>query len=501
MTSLIPSELIWNRFDLTSKEYPASVAVRTPQAALTFAELSSGAIQLSEWLRDRISSRALVAHSLSNSISFAPAFLGLCRNNAIIPMLSPKYRESEVRAIIASLPIEHILTSPSQAAMLAKIIDLREGSVVTCDGACEQLALVSIDRTKFPPTDIDRALLAQAAIIKLTSGSTGVPKGVVLTAKNVLASSKIVCDTLGLNTGDHIVCPVPLFHSYGFDLGLLPVLTAGATLVPSDLFVPRILLRELADPRTKVFLGVPSMYQALVDAAGIVPDLSHIKYLLSCTAPLNPSLIQAFREKFGLSICQHYGSSETGGATIHDPSQVAAHEHAVGRAMSGVTIALVNKSGQHVPAGDDGEVVVSSDAVSPGYIIGAPSDRQVLTGGKYHTSDLGHLSPDGFLTLKGRIDQLVNIGGLKVSPLEVQQVLELHPSVREVAVLGIRDAQGSETLVAVVSLKTLESESVLLEHCRRLLAEYKVPRRITIMADLPRGGTGKIQIRCEDLQV
>lgn len=501
MTSLTSSEQIWNSFGHSSKEYPASVAVRTPQAALTFAELSSAAIQLSEWLRDRTSSRALVAHSLPNSISFAPSFLGLCRNNAIIPMLSPKYRESEVTAIIASLPIEHILTSPSQAAVLAKVIDLGRCSVVTYDGAYEPLALVSIDRTKFPPVDIDQKLLNQAAIIKLTSGSTGVPKGVVLTPENVLASSRIVCDTLGLNPGGHIVCPVPLFHSYGFDLGLLPMLTAGATMISNDLFVPRMLLRELADPLTKVFLGVPSMYQALVDAAGIVPDLSHIKYLLSCTAPLNPSLIQAFREKFGLNICQHYGSSETGGATIHDPSQVAAHEHAVGRAMSGVTIELMNESGQLVPAGDEGEVVISSDAVSPGYIIGAPADRHVLTGGKYYTSDLGHITPDGFLTLRGRIDQLINIGGHKVSPLEVQQVLEQHPSVREVAVLGIRDAHGGETLIAAVSLKTLESESVLLEHCRRLLAEYKVPRRITIMADLPRGGTGKVQLRYEDLQV
>lgn len=501
MNPQLSSALIWEQFAHTRTGCAATVAIRTSQPGMTFDDLATAANRVADWLSSRISTRSVVAHTFPNSISFAPTFLGLCKINAIIPLLSPKYRDSEVIAAIGALPIEYILTTPVHANTLARISDLGVATTQNFEAAHEKLSLVCIDRARYATAQFDQGLLSQSAVIKLTSGSTGMPKGVALTPGNVLASARIVCETLGLKPGDHIVCPVPLFHSYGFDLGLLPMLTAGATLIPSDLFVPRMLLRELADARTKVFLGVPSMYQALVDAPGVVPDLSHIKYLLSCTAPLNPSLIQAFREKFGLNICQHYGSSETGGATLHDPSQVVAREHAVGRAMTGVTIELIDRQGQTVPIGQEGEVVISSDAVSPGYVVGAPIDRQVLVDGKYYTSDLGQISSDGFLTLMGRIDKLINIGGLKVSPLEVQQVLERHPSVREAAVLGVRDDPGNESLLAAVSLRSAESEATLLDHCRQSLAEYKVPRRIVILADLPRGATGKVQIRQEDLLV
>jgi long-chain acyl-CoA synthetase len=499
MTSLISSELLWQEFVRQTAPHGASTAVCCSQNELSFVQVAEFANRIADWLQPRVSARALVAHSLPNVTSFAPTFLALCRLGAIIPMLSPKYREAEIQQIFSLLPIEHVVTTPQQAQILAKILPATDIFEFALPGLSESVALLTCERLSQDTIDLDTDLMNQAAIIKLTSGSTGTPKGVVLTAKNVLASAQIVCRTLGVQPGDRIVSPVPMFHSYGFDLGLLPMITAGAAVSPSDLFVPRILLRELANPQTRIFLGVPSMYQALVDSTGAVPDLSHIRYLLSCTAPLNPSLIQAFRNKFGVSICQHYGSSETGGATIHSPAHVAVHEDSVGQAMVGVRIELLDADDKPVPVGCEGEVVIASEAVSLGYIIGAPTDRVVLANGQYRTSDIGTMDEDGFLTLRGRIDQLINVGGLKVSPLEVQQVLERHPAVREVAVLGIRDESGSEYLHAAVSLKASASESDLLDHCRQSLAEYKVPRRIDIMSELPRGGTGKIVLKREDL--
>jgi acyl-coenzyme A synthetase/AMP-(fatty) acid ligase len=324
---------------------------------------------------------------------------------------------------------------------------------------------------------------------------------VVLTVANVLAEAENVVATLAITSADRIYAPVPIFHSYGFDLGVLPMLTAGAGLVLRETFVPRRVLAEVADPAVTIFLGVPSIYRTFVETPlATVPDLSHLRYLLSCTAPLRPELIAAFHAKFRMPICQHYGSSETGAVTTHLPDQVLAHPASVGRPMANVQLIIRDKAGTIVPTGGQGEVTVRSKVVAPGYLMGHVEGESRFHADTYRTGDIGSLDSEGFLHLHGRLDDVINVGGLKVSPLEVVQALEAHPAVREASVAGAKNGAGEEYVYAAVTLQGSATESELLQHCRARLSEHKVPRRIDILEEMPRGASGKIKLNPKDVQ-
>jgi acyl-CoA synthetase (AMP-forming)/AMP-acid ligase II len=161
---------------------------------------------------------------------------------------------------------------------------------------------------------------------------------------------------------------------------------------------------------------------------------------------------------------------------------------------------LPTRTGSALPPGAEGEVVVTSDAVARGYVLGAPPGRSPFRAGSFWMGDVGRLDADGFLTVVGRRDALINVGGLKVSPAEVAATLEAHPAVREAGVLGVLGSQGDEVPYAVVALSGTADESELIAHCRAALAEYKVPRRIEIRDELPRTASGKVRLTREDLE-
>jgi long-chain acyl-CoA synthetase len=262
------------------------------------------------------------------------------------------------------------------------------------------------------------------------------------------------------------------------------------------------MLKEMARKDISVYLGVPSMYRFFLETrVDSPPDLSHIRYLLSCTAPLDPQVVEAFHRKFNATICQHYGSSETGGATTHVPSEVLSHSESVGRAMPGVRIRTLDADGNVQPAGAEGEVVVESPAVARKYLMGQEVEPSPLQDGRYLTGDIGRIDKDGYLYVTGRKDKLINVGGLKVSPEEVVRVLESCPAVREAAVTGIREDNNEEIVFAAVTLRSAADENDILEYCHGRLAEYKIPRRIDIREELPRSATGKIRLRPEDMKL
>jgi long-chain acyl-CoA synthetase len=477
-------------------------AVSTSEGALSFAEIFSFADQLAEQLaKAGICEGDTIGLAMPNSLSFVPSFLALLNRSTTIALVSPKYRESELQAIVEGVRPRCFLTTASLARLMANGIRAEKNVVVSLPSLGEELVLLympSSSTLASPRTTIQNA----AALIKFTSGSTGTPKGIALTIDNVLAEAENVVNTLGITPDDCILAPVPIFHSYGFDLGVLSMLYSGARLSIREAFIPRRLLADLASPDVSIFLGVPSMYHIFTETLlPTIPDLSHVRFMLSCTAPLSPDLIDAFFEKFHMPICQHYGSSETGAATNHAPASVLERKDSVGQAMQNVTVRIINDEGQPLPAGEVGEVMVTSRVVAPGYIMGDSAGQARFSANTYKTGDLGFMDSDGFLFLRGRKDDMINVGGLKVSPFEVAQVLQSHSCVREAAVAGVKDAMGEEVVYAVVTLKTPASEQDLLSFCRARLSEYKVPRRIDIVEEMPRGPSGKIKIDIRDVQL
>ncbi|MEW6511265.1 MAG: class I adenylate-forming enzyme family protein [Bacteroidota bacterium] len=503
-THLTPT--VWESFRYRARSFPQRPAVVDETSFLTFAEAFDQAGRLAGTLmKEGIVPGTPVALGLQNSPVFIPAFLALARIPVTVILLSPRYGSSELRTLADRLRIRAVLAMPVRATEIQEAL-----------GDCDLPRPLALDRSMHGLTLLMRtpglngrisispeqeALLSKSALIKTTSGSTGEPKSVAIEAEAVLTEAENVARSLSLGPGHKVLAPVPLTHSYGFDLGVLATLFSGATLEVVETFVPRGTLRKLAGRGTTVFLGVPSMYQLLLDGQkGNATSLAHIPYLLSCTAPLPVRTIHAFHDAFGASICQHYGSSETGAIATHVPSSVMAKPESAGRPIDNVTVSIADESGNGLPCGNEGELIVRSGATASGYVTGAPA-RNPFDGEWYRTGDRGTMDEEGFLFLTGRLDDMINVGGLKVSPQEVVRVLESLPQVREAAVIGRADPSAGQVVYAAVTLNNPATEEDLIRACTERLADYKVPRRIEIRTELPRGPSGKIRFRQEDIRL
>lgn len=494
---------LWTRLASLPHSHSDAPALSDARGRMTFRELYVSAEGLSRNLQDLgVGSNQLVYLSLPNSTDFVVCLLALLKLDAKIALVSPHYRDAELLAMIGHLSPHHVIASSSDVARVEGIKQTEMKWELSHIVNMDDVRILSSPVTQRPDIAGDRDILElyQAlSIIKLSGGTTAAPKAIAMAAENMMSEAGNVVASLGLTSRDGILASVPLYHSYGFDLGVLGSLFSGAQLIIHEHFIPRKTMRALQD-HASVFLGVPSMYRMLLEASlADHPDLSRVRYLLSCTAPLPPSTIDEFYERFGRPICQHYGSSETGAVATHLPGEVLTRKESVGKACHRVTVTVQDESDLTLSAGCRGEIVVTSDAVAIGYLMGKPPGRSRFEGRSFRTGDLGVMDGDGFITLAGRVDGIINVGGFKVSALQVTTVLESHPDVKEAAVLGVPDRFGQEVVYAMVALQRRISEQELREFCQGHLADYEVPRRIDIVDSVPRGPSGKIQLRPEDI--
>jgi acyl-CoA synthetase (AMP-forming)/AMP-acid ligase II len=415
--------------------------------------------------------------ALDPARALLPAFAAAREIGATVVLVPPALGGAELAALADGLAPALLVASAGDAERIATAV-CGTATALAADGL-PPLALIA------RPAGASASHLGGAALVKLSSGSTGAPKAIALTRANIEAEAANVATALGLGAGDRVVAPVSLTHSYGFDLAVLAVLASGAVVEQRPFLSPRRALADMAD--ATVYLGVPAIYRAVAAApVSAPPDLSGARFLLSCTASLSPALIRGFATRFGAAICQHYGSSETGAVANHSPEQVLERPESVGRAIGGVAVRV---------AGDTGELVVEGPAVAAGYALGGPSSASPLAAGSFRTGDLAEIDADGYIRILGRRDAVINVGGHKVSPQEVCEALERHPAVREAAVVGVPDGRGDELVTAAVVLAHAVPDADLIAHCSGELAEHKVPRRIVICDALPVGPTGKLNVQ------
>lgn len=337
------------------------------------------------------------------------------------------------------------------------------------------------------------------AALLYTSGTSGKPKGVMLTAANLSANIQQCVEWAAFTKRDSLLGVLPQFHSFGLTVLTLLPLTVGCKVVYTAKFVPHRILELIRTHRPTAFIGIPSMYNALLNAKSAKPDdFTSLRYLVSGSEPLPESVYQGFREKFNTTINEGYGLTETSPVTNWCRPEDDKRK-AVGRPLPRVEEIIVDpEDGRICGPNEDGEVRIKGPNVMKGYYnLPEETANAFDQNGYFKTGDMGRFDDDGFLYITGRYKEMLIVAGENVFPREIEEVLNAHPSVNASAVIGLNDPARGEVPLAFIELAEGAefNESELRTHCRGSLAGYKVPRDIRVIDKLPRNPTGKIMRR------
>jgi long-chain acyl-CoA synthetase len=288
---------------------------------------------------------------------------------------------------------------------------------------------------------------------------------------------------------------LPLFHIFGLNAGLGVTLKEGATAVLMDRFDPVASLEAVERHGVTVLLGAPPMFPAWLHAAEARRfDLSGVRLAVSGAAPLPGAVLEAFRERLGITIWEGYGLTETAPAVTTNALGEAAKGDSIGLPLPGVEVRLVDENGAEVEDGDPGEIVIRGPNVFQGYWKRPEETEAAFRDGWLRTGDIAYRDEDGYLFIVDRSKDLVIVSGFNVYPREVEEALASHPAVAECAVIGLPDERTGEAIRALVvrAEGTDVTEGDLLEHCRGRLARFKLPREIRFVESLPKHVTGKV---------
>jgi long-chain acyl-CoA synthetase len=462
---------------------PACAAI----APMTWRQVWIATMALTERLTETVEPQGTVLVCSPNRPEFVVAFLATLAADLTVfpvhPTLTPAELESAARRSGATTCIGLRPVCKALASCCSNSIDLDE---------LRQLTI-----SKVLPHSHNRA-----AMLLQSSGTTGPPKIVHRDGAALNAVTRSVAASAMLTTGDHVLAAVPLCHSYGVESALLAPVFAGAAIQLCDGFDPATVCRAVESGNISVFPGVPFMFEMLAERCTAAPIL---RLAYSAGGPLPQCIFDRARERLGVRIGQLYGSTEVGAVTFNDPSTPFAFDpRSVGRAMPGVEIRVLDADrpdvDQPLANGHTGQVAIASPTMLNRYI---DDSTPPVVDGFFFTGDLGHMNARGELTITGRMKLQIDVGGLKVNPIEVEQVILLHEAVRECAVVPLSVSQTLNRLKTVVALKPgYESVSMeeLREFVRGRLASYKVPRVFELRDRLPKSPTGKVlreALRCE----
>ncbi|KAH7293239.1 hypothetical protein KP509_28G017300 [Ceratopteris richardii] len=340
------------------------------------------------------------------------------------------------------------------------------------------------------------------ALFLHTSGTTSRPKGVPLTQLNLSASIQHIIPAYELGPNDRTVIILPLFHVHGLMAGLLSSLVAGGTVVlPSaGRFSATSFWDDMRAHCATWYTAVPTVHQILLEKHKAKPESSYpnLRFIRSCSASLAPAVLEQLEAAFRAPVLEAYAMTEASHQMCSNPLPAYGSRKpgCVGK-PTGIKLAILDDEGRELPFGQVGEVCIKGLNVTKGYKNNPDANKVAFAFGWFHTGDRGFLDEDGYLTLTGRIKELINRGGEKISPLEVDAVLLAHPAVAQAVAFAAPDSKYGEEVNAAIVLSEGASatENDILEFCKKNLATFKIPKRIFFSSDVPRTPTGKIQRR------
>ena len=334
------------------------------------------------------------------------------------------------------------------------------------------------------------------ALVLHTSGSTGRPKRVPLKHKNLAVSTGNVAATYGLGPDDVSLCVMPLFHVHGLVASTLATLRTGGTVVVPEKFNPMSFWRTVREQGATWYSCVPTIHQLSVARLNEKPEgIEKLRFVRSCSSALSPTLMEKIETLVGVPVLEAYGMTEASHQMASNPLPPRVHKGGSVGPGTGVKIGIMDEEGNLLPQGQLGEVVIQGPNVIEGYENNPEANAKSFTRGWFRTGDQGHLDAEGYLHLTARIKELIVRGGEKIAPLEIDEVLLKHPAVVEAVAFGMPHPTWGEEVAVAVVLREPQPDAVLIEHCKRHLADFKIPKKICVVEKIPRTATGKIQRR------
>jgi acyl-CoA synthetase (AMP-forming)/AMP-acid ligase II len=480
------------------KQMPALLG--SEQASLSHSALREQCTYVASCLaRAGVASSDRVAIVLPNGPEMAAAFLGVASVCAAAP-LNPAYREQELDFYLGDLQPSALLVDPALDSPAAAIARARGIAVLALGrqaGAAAGRFELDIDAAYAGP--LPPAGASDTALILHTSGTTSRPKMVALTQANLAASARHIATTLQLRASDRCLNIMPLFHIHGLIAGLLSSLHAGGSVVCTPGFEPARFFDWLAQARPTWITAVPTMYGAIAQLASQHRErvrASGLRLLRSSSASLPPQLMAALEDAFAIPVIEAYGMTEAAHQMASNPLPPAARKPGSVGLPAGPEITILDpREPRQLPRGATGEIAIRGPNVTTGYVANPEANRGAFSEGWFRTGDQGYIDADGYLFISGRLKELINRGGEKISPREVDEALLAIPGVQQAVAFAVPHATLGEDVAAAVVLApgaTLGEDDAR-ARLRERLAPFKVPARIVFVDAIPKGPTGKLQ--------
>jgi len=487
--------------DRHAKRRPEQVAYWDETRSVTYAQLAERTASIAVNLtRAGLKQGDRLAIYLPNGVDWIETCFAALRAGAVVVPISFDAAEGEISYRLTDADCNLVVTAAARKDVVAKIC--RDANIspsvifagAAPEDACTTLADLAVSCGAMPldPDDIDRS-----SFIIYTSGTTGRAKGVLLSVRGMLWITAACWAPIGeLTSEDVVLSPLPLFHSYGLNLSVLGVLAVGASEHIMERFSPQQALDLLQTGKYSVMPGVPTMFHYLLLRAreAGVERLGSVRLCISAGAIMPASLNTSFEDQFKTRLVDGYGITETSTMVTMNWLHGARPMGSCGLPVPGLAVRIVDPSSlEDVPFGEEGELIVRGPNLMQGYHNKPAETASALRKGWYHTGDLAKSDPSGYLTITGRIKELIIRGGQNIAPAEIEEVVVKHPQVRDCAVVGVKHATlGEVPYLFVVAKDGVLDVPALLDHCRAYLSAYKIPEATHFVSEIPRTGSGKI---------
>jgi long-chain acyl-CoA synthetase len=493
--------------DRAAQQYPERTAIyfpgiagMVPPRAISYKELSDWTSRFASGLQTQgLQPRDRFAVYLPNLPQFVIAIWGGFKAGCVPTPMNPTLKKRE---------IIHQVTDSGAKLIIAPVFMLEEVEKAAAELPELKVFVVgpgsshpSFDElVKHPPQFVERQD-DDIALQPYTSGTTGKPKGVLLTHKNLRSNVQSVMKLFEkTGSAERLLVPIPMFHITGMTVLMLSPLSWGATIYPMLRWDAEQAMQLIQEHKITSMVCVPTLYIDLLNHPKVNEyDLSSLKLCSSGGAKMPVPVIEAMEQKLGVTVYEGYGLTETSPVTHTNLAAPKRKVGSIGWPLEGAECKIVDEKNSRLPVGQVGELCVRGPMVMKGYHNNPEATRQVIDDeGFFHTGDLGYVDEEGYYYIVDRVKDMINVGGVKVFPKEVEHVLYEHPAVAECAVVGVPDERKGETVKAHIVLKSGYAPSDTLaeeiqQHCLKELAAYKHPREIEFVKELPKTASGKIQ--------